>query len=53
MREAAYTRKLRGLTPLKLPEGLLDLGDNIPPENVTLLSPSAMLVAREDIERGG
>jgi len=48
-REAAYTRKFRGLTPVRLSEGLLDLRDNIPPENVTLLSPSAMLVAREDI----
>jgi len=48
-REAAYTRKFRGLTPLKLPEGLLDLKDNIPPENITLLSPSAMLVARDGI----
>ncbi len=48
-REAAYTRKFRGLTPVRLPEGLLDLRDNIPPENITLLSPSAMLVAREDI----
>ena len=48
-REAAYTRKFRGLTPLKLPEGLLDLRDNIPPRNVTLLSPSAMLIAQEDI----
>lgn len=48
-REAAYTRKFRGLTPLRLPEGLLDLRDNIPSQNVTLLSPSAMLVAREDI----
>jgi uncharacterized protein len=48
-REAAYTRKFRGLTLLRLPEGLLDLRDNIPSENVTLLSPSAMLVAREDI----
>jgi uncharacterized protein len=45
----AYTRKFRGLTPLTLSEGLLDLRDNIPPTNVTLLSPSAMLVAREDI----
>jgi len=48
-REAAYTRKFRGLTPLKVPEGLLDLKDNIPPENITLLSPSAMLVARDSI----
>ena len=48
-REAAYTRKFHGLTPLRLPEGLLDLRDNIPPENITLLSPSALLVAREDI----
>ena len=46
-REAAYARKFRGLTLLKLPEGLLDLQDNIPPQNITLLSPSAMLVARE------
>jgi TRAP transporter TAXI family solute receptor len=48
-REVAYTRKFRGLTPLKLAEGLLDLRDNIPPANVTLLSPSAMLVAQENI----
>jgi uncharacterized protein len=48
-REAAYTRKFRGLTPLRVPEGLLDLRNNIPAENVTLLSPSAMLIAREDI----
>ena len=31
-REAAYTRKFRGLTPLRLSEGLLDLRDNIPPD---------------------
>jgi TRAP transporter TAXI family solute receptor len=48
-REVAYTRKFRGLTPLKLPEGLLDLRDNIPPRNVTLLSPSAILIAQENI----
>jgi uncharacterized protein len=48
-REAAYTRKFRGLTPLRLPEGLLDLRDNIPPTNVTLLSPSALLIAQENI----
>lgn len=48
-REIAYTRKFRGLTPIKVPEGLLDLKDNIPSENVTLLSPSAMLVARDTI----
>jgi len=48
-REAAYTRKIRGLIPLRVPEGLLDLRDNLPAENITLLSPSAMLVARHDI----
>ena len=48
-REVAYTRKFRGLTPVKVPEGLLDLKDNIPPENITLLSPSALLVARDTI----
>src|SRR5215470_2297621 len=48
-RDAAYTRRLRGLTPLKIPEGLLDVKDNIPSENITLLSPSAMLVAHNTI----
>ena len=48
-REIAYTRKFRGLTPVKVPEGLLDLKDNIPSENITLLSPSALLVARATI----
>ncbi len=48
-REIAYTRKFRGLTPLKIAEGLLDLKDNIPAENITLLSPSALLVARDTI----
>jgi uncharacterized protein len=48
-RDVAYTRKFRGLTPLRIPEGLFDLKDNIPSENVTLLSPSAMLVARDGI----
>jgi uncharacterized protein len=48
-REVAYTRKFRGLTPVKVPEGLLDLTDNIPSENITLLSPSALLVARDTI----
>lgn len=48
-REVAYTRKFRGLTPVKIPEGLLDLKDNLPAENITLLSPSAMLVARDTI----
>ena len=48
-REIAYTRKFRGLTPVKVPEGLLDLKDNIPSENITLLSPSALLVARDTI----
>jgi len=48
-RDAAYTQRLRGLTPLRLSEGLLDLRDNIPPENVILLSPSAMLVGRADL----
>jgi TRAP transporter TAXI family solute receptor len=48
-REVAYTRKFRGLTPVKVHEGLLDLKENIPPENITLLSPSALLVARDTI----
>ncbi|HXJ84075.1 MAG TPA: TAXI family TRAP transporter solute-binding subunit [Candidatus Methylomirabilis sp.] len=48
-REAAYTRRLPGLTAIRVSEGLLDLRDNIPPESVTLLSPSAMLIGRADL----
>jgi uncharacterized protein len=37
------------LTPVKVAAGLLDLRDDIPPADVVLLAPAAMLVCREDL----
>ncbi len=39
-REAAYARKVPGLQTVKLPEGVLDLRDNIPSRDTTLLGPT-------------
>ena len=49
VRAEAYTRRHRYLTRLALPEGTIDLADNIPPTNVGLLAATANLVAREDL----
>jgi hypothetical protein len=48
-REIAYTRTFPYLTPVKVAAGLLDLRDDIPPEDVILLAPAAMLVCRDDL----
>jgi TRAP transporter TAXI family solute receptor len=57
-RDVAYARTITEevdgksvpyLTPVKLAEGVLDLRDNIPPADTTLLAPSAMLACREDL----
>ena len=45
---AAYERRFRFLAPVKLPEGLVNLGQNIPDHDVALLAPTAMLVVRKD-----
>ena len=44
----AYTRRFPYLTRLTLPAGAVDLARNIPAQDVTLLSPMATLVVRED-----
>ncbi|WP_435008986.1 TAXI family TRAP transporter solute-binding subunit [Tundrisphaera lichenicola] len=44
----AYTRRFRFLSPVTVPEGLMDLGRNIPGEDIHLLAPTAMLVVRQD-----
>ena len=45
----AYTRLFPYLTRLVLPQGVVDLVKNIPPADVSLLAPSAVLVVREDM----
>jgi TRAP transporter TAXI family solute receptor len=47
--QEAYHRKYRFLSPQTAPAGLLDLGRNIPSKDVLLLAPTAMLVARKDV----
>ena len=45
----AYTRRHRYLTKLTLPEGAVDLGRNLPPDDVGLIAPTANLVATENL----
>ena len=45
----AYARKLPFLTHVVLPQGIVDLGRDIPTENYNLIAPTATLVAREDL----
>jgi TRAP transporter TAXI family solute receptor len=48
-RERAYAVKFPALTPIKLPEGVLDLYRNLPPHDTMLLAPAALLVCRRDL----
>lgn len=48
-RAPAYARRFGYLTAVKLPEGVIDLADNIPAREITLLAPAANLVASEDL----
>jgi hypothetical protein len=48
-RADAYTRRYRFLNALELPEGALDLGDNIPGSRVRLLAPAANLVMHPEL----
>ena len=45
----AYHRKYRFLSEVTIPAGLANLGKNLPRENVSLVAPTAMLVARKDL----
>jgi len=45
----AYHRKYRYLSELTVPAGLVNLGQNLPPKDVSLLAPTAMLVSRKDL----
>ncbi len=45
----AYVRRLQYLTRLELPKGSIDLGQNLPAEDVVLVGPTVELVAREGL----
>jgi len=48
-RAGAYTRHMHFLTVVQLPEGVIDLQNNIPDREVTLLAAPAQLVARDSL----
>ena len=50
-RSQAYVRRHRFLSELLLPEGVLDIEANLPPDDIILLSPTATLVVREDTHK--
>jgi uncharacterized protein len=47
--DIAHFRHFPFLNPVRLTEGLLNLRDNLPREERTLLAPAALLVCREDL----
>jgi len=47
-RAAAYTDRNHALAAVTLPEGVIDLGADIPPQDITLLASAANLIARDD-----
>jgi TRAP transporter TAXI family solute receptor len=44
----AYSRRLPVLSPVTLPRGVIDLANDLPPADIRLVAPTAMLVARDD-----
>jgi uncharacterized protein len=44
----AYHRRFRFLAPVTVPAGLVNLGQNIPGQDMSVLAPTAMLVVRKD-----
>ncbi|WP_179401994.1 TAXI family TRAP transporter solute-binding subunit [Burkholderia guangdongensis] len=45
----AYTRRFPYLTELTLPMGVYDLGQNLPPTDIHMISPTIELVARDSL----
>ena len=44
-----YLRRMKFLSKLTLPEGAMDLGQNLPPADVELVGPTVELIAHEDL----
>ncbi len=47
--QAAYLQRFRFLAKVDLPEGLADLGENVPSQKVSLVAPTATLVVRKNL----
>jgi TRAP transporter TAXI family solute receptor len=47
--QGAYLRRFRFLAGATLPAGLIDLGRNVPDQEIRLVAPTATLVARKDL----
>jgi TRAP-type uncharacterized transport system substrate-binding protein len=45
----AYARRFSYLSVMKLPQGVIDLGSNIPAHTVSLVGPTVELIARENL----
>jgi hypothetical protein len=45
-RDVAFARNFRYLSPVRLTEGMLDLKDDLPREELTVMAPAALLVCR-------
>jgi len=48
-RSQAYARLFTYLSPIVMPEGILDLDDNRPPQDVRMIAPGAMLAANDEL----
>ncbi len=44
----AYRRRFRFLAPVTVPAGLVNLGQNVPGQDIALLAPTAMLAVRKE-----
>jgi TRAP transporter TAXI family solute receptor len=47
-RDAAYARRYPYMSSITLPEGIIDLHANLPPQDTVLLAPTAILVTHDD-----
>jgi len=46
---SAYARRINYLNKLELPRGTLDFGNNLPPQDVSLVAPAVELIARDTL----
>ncbi len=46
---AGYSRRITYLNKMEVPQGALDLGNNLPPHDINLIGPTVELIAREGL----